>query len=233
MRFYMVGELVVLWGGRGTRGIRRDCREPGMEGRNAKTGRTDLPSSFPSSEGTRRPQDDHTGSLCQGLSPWHNCAIVSSSGPRALPPWLSLITGFTQGPGKVKTAHLQVLNLASFRGCFCSSEVLCLAFTVRDFIGNLCVSSLFSYVIWSRGTIRTVLYLLSSNRDSGRYPEVSQTYPVIFNKTSIQSRGHCDYESLTRDLRIIGNFLSLRAKNIVSFAASGFFREVTWNVFYS
>lgn len=65
----MVGELVVLWGGRETCGIRRDFREPGMEGRNAKTGRTDLPSPFPSSEGMKRPQDDHKGSLCPGLSP--------------------------------------------------------------------------------------------------------------------------------------------------------------------
>lgn len=144
----MVGELVILWGGREACGIRRDCREPrmegGIEGRNAKTGRTDLPSSFPSAEGVKRPQEDHTRSLCQGLSPWHNCAIVSSFGPRALLPWLSLIIGLTQGPGKVKTAHLQVLNLASFWGCLCSGEVLGLAFTVRDLVGNLCLC-LFSF----------------------------------------------------------------------------------------
>lgn len=74
---------------------------------------------------------------CAKASHLTQLAIASPFVPRALRPWCGLLTGLMQDPGKVKTAHLQVLNLASFRGCICSGEVPCLRFNLRDLVGNL------------------------------------------------------------------------------------------------
>lgn len=84
----------------------------------------------------RGPRWSHTKPVPRPLT-WHNCAIASPFAPRALLPWCGLIPGFMQGPGKVKTAHLQVLNPVSFRGCICSGEVPCLGFILKALVGNL------------------------------------------------------------------------------------------------
>lgn len=78
-----------------------------------------------------------THQACAKASHLTQLAIASPFAPRALLPWCGLIPVFMQGPGKVKTAHLQVVNLASFRGRICSGEVPCLGFTLRDLVGNL------------------------------------------------------------------------------------------------
>lgn len=85
-------------------------------------------------------------SLCQDLLLWHNYAIASPFESRALLPWCGLTIGLIQGQGKVKIAHLQVLNLASFWGHFWFGEVSCLEFILRDPNGNLSLSLLFAII---------------------------------------------------------------------------------------
>lgn len=119
----MVGELVVLWGVRESCGIGETVGNPGW---------TDLPPHLHPQRRGRGPTTV-THQACAKASHLTQLAIASPFAPRAPLPWCGLITVFMQGPG-IKTAHLKVVNLASFQGCICSGEVPCLGFTLRDLV---------------------------------------------------------------------------------------------------
>ena len=200
---WLVGKLGVLWGGRASCGIRRDCREPWIGGRNAKKERTELTGRpallIPSPGRVKRPQDGDTPrpalskgthpSLYQNLSPWDNRAILTLRAQGMLL-WCGLIIAFMEGPGKVETGHLKVLNLARVWGCFRSGEVPCVGFVLRALVGDLSVSvSLFLQLCHT--IPRNHLYTSSPRRG---VVGNAQTYLSIYDKISVQNRGPCAYE---------------------------------------